>query len=279
MFGYVVAEAGSLSETALQRYRSCYCGLCRTIGENYGDLQRAALNYDMTFLVLLLSSLYEPEETEGRKRCVIHPLSRRAYHQSDVTVYAAAMNMALAYHNCMDDWHDEKKVKAGILAAVFRSSAHSVQSRYPRQWQAIETCMKSLHQIESANLQEPDRGAAAFGALMAEIFVWKEDHWAGLLRQIGNSLGQFIYLLDALLDLPKDIQNGAYNPFTSRYTNGLTPKDYFPVLQTLMGECTDSMERLPLIQDLDIIRNILYGGVWTAYHRFETQNGKEENHV
>ena len=279
MFGYVVADAGSLSETALQRYRSCYCGLCRTIGEHHGTLQRAALTYDMTFLVLLLSSLYEPNETENNKRCLVHPLSQRTYHQSEVTVYAAAMNMALAYHNCMDDWHDDKAIKSAVLASVFRKSAHSVQNQYPRQWQAIETCIETLQQIEAENLQEPDRGAAAFGALMAEVLVWKEDRWAVLLRQLGNSLGQFIYLLDALLDLPKDIQSGAYNPFTSRQANGLTVKDYLPVLQILMGQCSEAMERLPLIRDLDLIRNILYSGIWTAYHRFETQSGKEENHV
>ena len=90
---------------------------------------------------------------------------------------------------------------------------------------------------------------------------------------------QFIYLLDALLDLPKDIQSGAYNPFASRYADGLMAKDYLPVLQILMGECSEAMERLPLIQDLDLIRNILYSGIWTAYHRFETQSGKEETHV
>ena len=279
MFGYVVAEAGSLSETALQRYRSCYCGLCRTIGETYGQLQRAALNYDMTFLVLLLSSLYEPEETKGDKRCIVHPLSKRSYHKSDVTAYAAAMNMALAYHNCLDDWHDDKTIKAGLLAAAFRRSAVSVQPHYPRQCRAIETCMQTLQQIEEANLQEPDRGAADFGMLMAEILVWKEDRWSNLLRRIGYSLGQFIYLLDALLDLPNDVRTGAYNPFTSRYAQGLKPQDYYPVLQILMGECTDAMERLPLIQDLDLIRNILYSGVWTAYHRLESKDGKEENHV
>ena len=94
MFGYVVAERSSLSETELLRYQSCYCGLCRCIGESYGSLQRAALNYDMTFLVLLLSSLYEPEEVQGQSRCIVHPAVPRAHWQSDVTAYAAAMNMA-----------------------------------------------------------------------------------------------------------------------------------------------------------------------------------------
>ena len=62
MFGYVLADKSNLSEAQFQRYRSCYCGLCHEIGRSYGSLQRLALNYDMAFLVLLLTSLYEPEE-------------------------------------------------------------------------------------------------------------------------------------------------------------------------------------------------------------------------
>jgi len=277
MFGYVAADRSSISETELLRYQGCYCGLCRTIGQTYGTVQRAALNYDMTFLVLLHSSLYEPEEISGESRCIVHPVSPHSYWQTEASKYAAAMNMALAYHNCMDDWHDEKQLKALLQAGLFRGSTREISQTYPRQWNAILLCMEQLSAIEAANLQEPDTGANAFGQLMGELFVWKEDRWAPLLRQMGESLGRYIYLLDALLDLPGDVKNHAYNPFCSRYAEGLEPEDYLPVLKMLMGECTDAFERLPLLQDLDLLRNILYSGVWTRF--FQSRSGKEEHHV
>ena len=65
MFGYLVAEPSLLTEEQFARYRACYCGLCRCIKERHGEAARFALTYDMTFLTLLLSSLYEPEETAG----------------------------------------------------------------------------------------------------------------------------------------------------------------------------------------------------------------------
>ena len=34
-----------------------------------------------------------------------------------------------------------------------------------------------------------------------------------------------------------------------------------------MGRCTDSFERLPLVQDKAILDNILYSGVWMNYRR------------
>ena len=279
MFGYVVADRSRLTEEALLRYQGCYCGLCRTIGQTYGHLQRAALNYDMTFLVLLLSSLYEPEERSGQGRCIAHPAAAKSYWQNEATSYAAAMNMALAYHNCMDDWHDDKKLKALALAKVFQGSVKAVSEAFPSQCRAIGDCMQALSRIEQDGLQEPDAGANAFGALMGELFVWKEDRWAPLLRQAGQALGRYIYLLDALLDLPEDVRAESYNPFRARYGQGLSKEDYLPVLKLLMGECTDAVERLPLLQDLELLRNILYSGVWTRFYEGDRKAGKEGNHV
>ena len=77
MFGFVVADRSKMTQEQLNRYQSCYCGLCRCIGVRHGNLQRAALNYDMTFLVLLLSSLYEPEEDIVEERYFIDEDERR----------------------------------------------------------------------------------------------------------------------------------------------------------------------------------------------------------
>ena len=75
MFGYVQANIADLSEEEKQRYRAAYCGLCHTLGERHGVASRLSLSYDLTFLTLLLSSLYEPEERSGQCRCVVHPAS------------------------------------------------------------------------------------------------------------------------------------------------------------------------------------------------------------
>lgn len=279
MFGFVLANRSLLTEVQLARYRSCYCGLCGEIAHTYGSLQRFALNYDMTFLVLLLSSLYEPEETSSNVRCIAHPWKPHAQWRNDFTAYAAAMNVALAYYQCMDNWEDESKLLSRLEAKIFSPCLPSVESAYPRQISAIRSCLEELHHIEQLNIQEPDTGANLFGSLMQEIFVVQEDRWAPFLRQMGMALGRFIYLLDAVLDLPGDLKAGRYNPFRTRAADGFTKSTYFPVLQILLGECTDAFERLPLVQDVDILRNILYSGVWLRYYQNSCENGKEANHV
>lgn len=271
----MVADRNSLTEAQRDRYQSCYCGLCHCIGTRHGNLQRAALNYDMTFLVLLLNSLYEPIETSNVSRCITHPCHKHSWWQSEVTNYAADMNIALAYHNCMDDWHDDKKLKSYLMSRLFQAGAAGIQTGYPTQWNAIQNCMARLSEIEASDLQDPDAGANAFGDLMGALFVWKQDRWAPVLHQLGSALGRFIYLMDAITDVERDMKSGSYNPLRSRAEAGLSTEDYIPILKMIIGECADAMERLPLIQDIDLLRNIIYSGVWCRFPMNKTTAGKE----
>ena len=275
MFGYVVADFNALSEEHKERYRSCYCGLCRKIGEEYGTIQRLTLNYDLTFLALLLSSLYEANELSCRSRCLIHPKSARPYWQTEATSYAAAMNIALSYHKAKDDWNDEKNVAGFLLMSALQKDAMLVANQYPRQWNTICTCLKELSYLETKNCQEPDLCANLFGQLMGELFVWKNDNWEPILREMGEALGRYIYLMDAVLDLPEDIKQGRYNVLKSRTSPVHVVDDYYPLLTMMIGECCCAFEKLPIMQDLDILRNILYAGVWVRFHN---RKHKEQEH-
>ena len=110
MFGYVNVNGKELSDEDRNTYQSYYCGLCRSLKENFGSKGQMLLNYDMTFLIVLLTGLYEFEEEKGSFTCAIHPLKKRDSIQSEITDYAAHMNVILAYYNLVDDWKDEKKL-------------------------------------------------------------------------------------------------------------------------------------------------------------------------
>ena len=55
MFGYVTVCEPELKVKDLKKYRAYYCGLCRTLKEDYGFMGQMTLTYDMTFAVILLS--------------------------------------------------------------------------------------------------------------------------------------------------------------------------------------------------------------------------------
>lgn len=264
MFGYVTASWKELTKEQRDRYGSIYCGICRGIKAHSGHIARISLSYDMAFLSALLMSLYEPEEVSGRNACLIHPISHRPWVDNEFVRYGADMNVALSYYNCLDDWHDDGKHAAKLLADVLESRLPDIEGRYPRQCQAIRSCIARLSALERENCGNPDEPAACFGALMAELLVYQEDLWAPTLRQMGDALGRFIYLLDASLDYRKDAKKGKYNPYIAMGL-GEDWQRWEEYLVLTMGRCTDYYERLPLVQDKALLDNILYSGVWVNY--------------
>lgn len=264
MFGYVSAAWQELTKAQQDRYGSVYCGICREIRLRAGQVARLGLSYDMTFLALLLLSLYEPEEEAGKNHCMIHPIKRRPWVDNEIIRYCADMNVALAYYNCLDDWQDEGKTGAKLLAKNLEQYLPAIESRWPRQCAAIRQCLQTLSRLEKENCSNPDLPAAAFGALMEELMLWQEDHWQTALRQLGQALGRFIYLMDAAMDYDKDSRRGKYNPWLAQ-GKGKDPARWEEALVLTLARAAAAFEKLPLVQDKGLLDNILYSGVWVNY--------------
>ena len=261
MFGYVTASVKELEKDAQKRYGAVYCGICRRIRIQSGNVARLGLSYDMAFLALLLMSLYEPEETAGERACMMHPVKKRPWIDNRFVQYAADMNVVLSYYNCLDDWQDDGKISAKLLAQQFGKCVPEIEERYPRQCAAIAACICQLSELEKAGCGNPDEPASCFGRLMGELLAYEEDIWADTLRRMGFYLGRFIYLLDAALDYDKDKKKGKYNPYLVM-ENGKDWTRWEEYLVLTMGRCTDAFEKLPLVQDKPLLDNILYSGVW-----------------
>ena len=261
-----MANGSELDKQQKKRYGAVYCGICRQIRHTASNTARLGLSYDMAFLALLLMSLYEPEEERGDNACCLHPITKRPWVDNEYVRYAADMNVVLAYYNCKDHYADEGKLSAKCMAGVFEKSMPALLEKYPRQCAAVERCLSRLTGLEQENCGNPDEPANCFGQLMAELFVYREDLWASALRQMGMSLGRYIYLADAAVDYRRDIRKGQYNPFVAMGT-GEDWSLWEQYLVLAMGKCTDYYERLPLVQDKALLDNILYSGVWIEYRR------------
>ena len=266
MFGLLSADLGGLSEEQLARYRGSYCGLCRALQERHGALSRMALSYDMSFLVLLLGSLYEPAEQSGEDGCAVHPFQKRGWWRSEFSDYAADMNVALATLKCRDNWRDEGDLGALAASGLLRGEYERVRAQYPRQCAAMESAIARLEEIERSRADAPDAAAACFGELLGEVFVYTEDRWSPTLRRTGSALGQFVYIMDACLDLDSDTLHERYNPLRRYY--GLDNERRFrDILRMLLGEAVRQFDILPLVQDADILKNILCSGLWSEFEK------------
>ena len=274
MFGYVRPNLADMSPEAQSRYRAHYCGLCHAIGNRHGQAARMALTFDLTYLTIFLSSLYEPEETSGEGRCVPHPVKKHAWVRSRVTDYAADMTIALTYHKLLDDWQDDCNIAAKAASSVLKNAYARVKADWPRQCERIEYMLKELAVVEKRRDPSPDAAARCFGELMAELFVMQDDYWSGALRAFGYALGRYIYLLDAACDADKDAKKGSYNPVLLMEKK---PEEMRDTLELVLGDASAAFEKLPLIQDEEILRNILYSGVWLGYNEYLYKKDKKMN--
>lgn len=298
MFGYVTINKSELPEEEYERFQNYYCGLCRVLKEKYQKRGQMVLAYDMAFLVVLLTSLYECE-TEGKMaRCVPNRGKKRDILVNEMTEYAADMNLALAYHKFLDNWKDEHSRSQYLAAKMLRGDYQKVREKYGRQCEAIEREIKAIAELEKPGrvpdtgmcwkeraynclLTAPQEGDAdidsaanCFGRLTAEIFVYKEDEWSEALRSMGFSLGKFIYLMDAYEDLEKDKKKGNYNPLIPVADR----KDFDEFCRQMfimtMADFSRKFETLPLIKDTGILRNVIYSGIWTKYELINNKKKK-----
>lgn len=277
MFGYVKVNKPELKIKDFDRYKSYYCGLCQVLKEEYGLLGQLSLNYDITFLVVVLSALYECEDKVLLKHCKTHPLKKIPKRINEITEYAAAMNVLLTYFHLEDNWQDERDAKSLAYKEALHSKAVKAAKNYPAQAKLIKKQLRSLAELEKSNCANIDELAACFGKLMAGLFLYKKDPFEEHLYNMGFALGKFIYIMDAYDDLEKDIKSGAFNPLKAMKADENYHDFIRLALNNIMAECSSAFEMLPIIQDEEIIKNILYAGVWQRYNVIYSEFVKEKN--
>lgn len=276
MFGYIAINKAEMKFKDFDVYQSYYCGLCKNLKEQYGRSGQLTLSYDMTFLIVLLSGLYEPSEECSRVSCIAHPLQKHNTRINEYTSYAADMNLVLSYYKSKDDWDDERKKKGLIASKMLESKMHSIKEKYPEKTAFIAAKLKQIRLNEEAGVTDIDTMSGLFGEIMAEIFAYKKDEWEYALRNCGFFLGKFIYLMDAYDDIEEDMKNNSYNPLKNLWT-----QEHFDVyckqlLTMMIAECSRAFETLPIITHAEILRNILYSGVWCRYEIITEKRGDNQ---
>lgn len=273
MFGYIIINKGDMKFKEFDVYHSYYCGLCQSLKDRYGVRGQISLTYDMTFLALLLTSLYEPATREATTNCIAHPFEKHLVRQNEFSDYAADMNILFTYYKCVDDWQDDKKLNKLAYGKALQKSYRKLCTAYGEKAKNIATLMQKLSQGEQAKSADVDYMSGLFGAVMGNLMTPKNDEWTENLYNLGSYLGKFIYLLDAYEDIEDDIRKNRYNPLIQKYNNPDFDEEIKMILTMMMSGCCKEFEKLPIIENIEILRNILYSGVW---YRYEAIRQKRE---
>ena len=279
MFGYIAPRLDQLTEAQRTRYQACYCGLCREMGHRSGHSGRLTLSHDMTFLAMLLNSLYEPGEENRTLRCPVHPLRSRSMVLSSMTSYAADMNLLLMFYKCEDHVRDDRSLVGRAGKKALNPALLRIGEAWPDQAKGVSGALNRLWQEEQSTSPDPDLLCNLSGEMLSAVFAPRlQDIWADPLRKLGAGLGRFVYWLDAWEDLESDLRRHRYNPLKEYCAR----EDYEPFvresLEMLIAEAASAFEILPLEKDLDILRNVLYSGVWQRYYTLLQRKKKEKSH-
>jgi len=291
MFGYVNACKMELKVKDFEKYKAYYCGVCKSIKINFGNLPRIVLNYDMTFLAILLDSLEEKNCRYKKQHCLVHPLKKRLIIIDNPSLdYAAFCNVALVYYKLLDNVNDDNSTKSKFYSFFLKHYLKDSESKFKSSMDFIEKNLNSLNSLEKdpkgKNLDEFSHPFAELTAFIVSL-SHSEDNNYDLLYKLGYNLGKWIYIIDALDDLETDIKDKKFNAISSSLNiKNLSYGSFLKeienridfILVSCASECAKTLNELPLKKNIDLLNNILQFGLMekmdSVFKRSECENGK-----
>ena len=266
MFGYTTVNKPEMKFKEYDLYHSYYCGLCTVLKKKFGLTGEFTLSYDGAFLCSLLCDLYDAQDEISERRCAVHPGVKHVIRTNVITDYAADMNALMAMFKCQDDWHDDKKISGKILSGLLNGKTKSLRDKYADKIEVITKAIDDMNEIEKSGKPDPEGMAFLFGKCMSEVYAYKNDEWEKYLRVFGDRLGRVVYLMDAYEDVYSDMKKGRYNPYSDVYERSDFEGLAREMITVHLEEACVAFEKLPLIENVDFLRNILYSGIWIRFN-------------
>lgn len=266
MFGYVVIDKPNILIKDYQTYRSYYCGLCKAIGKQTGNLMRLTLNYDIVMLALLAHN-YEEKMPEFKKGyCMVHPLGKGINYvqNNQILSKVADINTILGYYKVYDDVVDENKHK--LIKSAITPYFKKAKKRLPELDKRISECYNRLRNYEKQAADE-NILSDCFGDLMIAVAESLTSKCDKNLRELCFYLGKWVYTIDALDDLKKDFDGKNYNPFLRNIKewNDNIYDEIENKVRYITNDCIDKMiaayEIMPITISEGPLSNIIYRGL------------------
>ena len=284
MFGYVRPFRPELKCRDFDLYRATYCGLCRCLRRRYGLLAPMFLNYDFTFLTLLL---WQPEEgfRPCRGRCHANPLLKKDMcPDSPALELAADESMILTYWKLRDAAEDEgfwRGLPARLLSRLLGRAYRKAARRRPGFDRAVRGSLEELAALEREGCPSLDRTADTFARLLAAAAPAEgEEPRRRALEQLLYHVGRWIYLVDAWDDLPEDRRTGAYNPIAARFPGAeeASRDELRTTLRHSLNLARSAAALLELGHWRETVENILFLGLPLVEELVFTGRWKAVNH-
>ncbi|MDR0855818.1 MAG: DUF5685 family protein [Clostridiales bacterium] len=283
MYGYVIPDKPTLRLCDYALFRAFYCGVCKATGKGkYGQLARAATNYDIAFFAVVLFAYTGTQPAYDEKGCILNPIKKKlAVKPCPLLSKVVAFNQLLAYHNLTDDIIDGEGLKKYAARSFFKRGYRRAKRLLPAVDAAITSSYDALRALEKANAPSPDRAAHCFAAMLAEVAAIlvagapEEKAPPQAFSDFFYQLGRYIYLVDAVDDADADFKSGAYNPLVALYGHPGDRLAFFaahrPALDILVvgsiARMRDALALLPFTEGRTLVENVAGVGLRKRYEQ------------
>ncbi|KGN03268.1 hypothetical protein Z969_01345 [Clostridium novyi A str. 4570] len=290
MFGYVFPYKMELKIKDYEKFKAYYCGLCLSLKNNFGNLPRLSLNYDMTFLAILLDSLDKTKTHYNNHTCIVHPIKKRIFVVNNKALdYAAFCNVCLTYYKLLDDYNDDNSLQSKLISLILKKYLKK-QPNYNELKIYIEKKLNQLNSLEknpqNKNLDEFAHPFADLTGFIISYYIDNTDYKLDLYW-LGYNLGKWIYIIDAYDDLEKDMKSHKFNPIDLCINKDNLPySELIKVISSRIDfilcncarECYSYFQNLPIEKNYDLLENILHYGLLEKmniiFKRSESDNEK-----
>jgi len=271
MFGYIVPDKPELKIKEFDRFKSYYCGLCKQLKKDYTFFSRMFLNYDCTFLSLVLDSMNPAMPPCSVEACSFSPFNKKCIAHAADAKYAAAVNVLLARNSLIDHIRDEKKIYLFPALWMLGRGYRKAKRDFPDAAETVENALTRLSALEKLKESNLDKVADVFADMLSDLVTAgvKEDKRA--FKHLGYHMGRWIYLIDAVDDLEQDIKKKSYNPLLYRYDydkkegaaaflKRIREEIEFNLFYSL-SEAASAYDLIDFKKNQAILTNIIYSGV------------------
>lgn len=250
MFGLVRPYYKKMIKQEKCEYKCYYCGLCMGMGRNTGILSRFLINYDVCLAYLVADSISIDTDIKTA-RCPFSPIRRVTYRDNPALLdKMSSVNYILTYHKVKDDIDDDDSVIAKVIERLMRKKYDSVKGTNEQTICAVTNGMQRIKTVESSNGKISVRDSAIpFGELLEGAMRGCLDDSADdkVFSALCKYLGMWIYVVDACVDLAKDIKHNKYNPLKAGYPDA-TVEDIVALrkeeIVDFLMSCKQSMQQL-----------------------------------
>lgn len=276
MFGLMRPEKSCPNNagTNYHFHRMHYCGICKSLGKQYGHRSRLLLNFDTVFLAEILSRLSEEDLTnwpsgyQAVNQCFTMPDNKQAVPLT--LEYAAAINILLGQLKMEDNKMDEPGVKWKLLSYFFTKTFRKTD----RQLQEIGINTYAFWDWVEIQKQREKSACCDFSSVgeLLDYYATPTAQMTGLafengatficqgkqcpmMYQLGYQYGRLVYMLDAFEDVEKDLSQNQFNPLTKYYKAQRTLQDdQFGLVRQVILKCQEAVvqqiEKLPFSKEM-----------------------------